>query len=153
MNKKIVVSACLLGFKCRWDGESRPCEKLIDLYKKGEILPICPEELGGLSTPRIPSEVKCGDGSGVVKGVNFVFDKNGKDVTKNFLIGAEKAVELAKKFGATGFLGKSKSPSCGSGCTYDGTFTGKLIKGDGVAVAFFKKNKFNILTENDIEKL
>jgi uncharacterized protein YbbK (DUF523 family) len=153
MDKKIAVSACLLGFKCRWDGESRPCEKLIKLQKEGKVLPVCPEELGGLSVPRIPSEVKCGDGEGVVNKANFVFNKNGEDVTENFLSGAEKALQLAKDFGASEFLGKFKSPSCGLGKTYDGTFTGKLTKGDGVAVALFKKHGFKILTENDIEKL
>lgn len=149
MDKKIVASACLLGFKCRWDGESRPCQKLIELYKKGEVLPVCPEQLGGLPTPRIPSEIKNGDGEGVVAGVNCVINKNGKDVTQNFLIGAEKTLKLAKEFGANKFVGKSKSPSCGLGLTYDGSFTGKLIKGDGVTVALFKKNGFKVFTEND----
>lgn len=147
MNKKIAVSACLLGFKCRWDGEARPCAKLIELYRNGQAVPVCPEQLGGLSTPRTPSEVKNGDGGRVVAGANFVFSKTGQDVTKNFMKGAEQALETAKKFGAKEFVGKAKSPSCGHGLTYDGTFTGKLVKGDGVTVALFKKNNFKISTE------
>lgn len=116
-------------------------------------MPICPEQLGGLSTPRIPCEVKNGDGMGVVNGTNVVICKNGQDATKSFLDGAQKAVELAKAFGAEIFLGAKKSPSCGHGLTYDGSFTGKLVEGDGVTVALFKKNKFKILTQEDIESL
>jgi len=136
-----IVSACLVGIKCRWDGDSRPCPKVIDLMKRGKAIPICPEQLGGLTTPRLPAEQKG----------NKVFRKNKKDVTMEFERGAEIGLKLAQMVNCKQAILKSKSPSCGSGEIPDGTFSGKLIKGDGVFAALLKKHKIKVLTEKEIK--
>ncbi len=135
-----IVSACLAGIKCRWDGDSRPCQKVIDLVKEGKAIPVCPEQLGGLTTPRMPCEQKG----------NKVFAKDGKDVTDFFEKGAEEALKIANLAGCKEAILKSKSPSCGSGWVVDGTFSGKLVEGDGVLAKLLKKNKIKVLTEKEI---
>jgi len=135
-----IVSACLAGIKCRWDGEAKPCQKVIDLVKQGKAIPVCPEQLGGLTTPRNLAEQKD----------NKVFTKDGKDVTSQFEKGAEKALKIAKLANCNEAIMKSKSPSCGSGKIYDGTFSGKLIDGDGVFAKILKKNNIKIFTEDEI---
>jgi len=135
-----IVSACLAGIKCRWDGDSRPCEKVITLFRQGKAIPVCPEQLGGLTTPRIPAEQK---------GRKF-FTKDGRDVTPEFEKGAEEALKIAKLAGCKEAILKSKSPSCGSGKVYDGTFSDKLVNGDGIFAKLLKKNNINVLNENEI---
>jgi len=134
-----IVSACLAGIKCRWDGEARPCQKVIELVKQGKAIPVCPEQLGGLTTPRTPAEQKN----------NKVFTKDGKDVTAQFERGAEEALKIAKLVNCDEAILKAKSPSCGSGKVYDGTFSGKLIDGDGVFAKILKKNNIKVFTENE----
>lgn len=135
-----IVSACLAGIKCRWDGEARPCQKVIELVKQGKAIPICPEQLGGLTTPRAPAEQKN----------DKVFTKDGKDVTAQFERGAEEALKIAKLANCNEAILKAKSPSCGSGKVYDGTFSGKLIDGDGVFAKILKKNNIIVFTEDEI---
>jgi len=135
------MSACLLGIKCCWDGKSKPCKRAISLFKKGGIIPVCPEQLGGLSTPRPPQEIQKN---------GRILNKDGKDVTKSFKRGARETLKLAKLFGAKEFVGKSKSPSCGFGKVYDGSFSGKLINGNGVTSALLQKRGIKIKTEKDL---
>lgn len=135
-----IVSACLAGIKCRWDGEARPCKKVIELVKSGEAIPICPEQLGGLTTPRIPSEQKG----------NKFFDKNGKDVTEQFEKGAREALAVAKLYNCNEAILKSKSPSCGSCKIYDGSFSGELTEGDGSFAKILKENNIRVFTEEEI---
>jgi uncharacterized protein YbbK (DUF523 family) len=135
-----VVSACLAGFKCRWDGTAYPCQKVIKLVEQGKAIPVCPEQLGGFPTPRIPAEQKG----------NKVFNKDGKDLTKAFLKGAQEALKVAKLNNCEEAILKSKSPSCGSGRVYDGTFSGKLINSDGVLAGLLKKNGVKVFTEEEI---
>lgn len=135
-----IVSACLAGIKCRWNGEAKPCKKVMDLIKQGKAIPVCPEQLGGLTTPRTPAEQKG----------NKVFTKDGKDVTAQFEKGAEEALKIAKLANCNEAIMKSKSPSCGSGLVYDGSFTGRLIKGDGVFTKVLKKNNIKVITESEI---
>jgi len=137
-----LVSACLAGVKCRWNGQSKPCQKVIELVKKGKAILICPEQLGGLPTPRTPSEQR-GD---------KVFTKDGKDVTAEFEKGAEEALKIAKLANCKEAILKSKSPSCGSGKVYDGTFSGVLVDGDGVFSALLKKNGIKVLTEDEFSQ-
>ena len=135
-----IVSACLAGENCRWDGKSRPCKKVIELVEKGEAIAICPEQLGGLSTPRIPAE-QIG---------NRIYTKEGRDVTKEFYKGAEEVLKIAKKNNCLEAILKSKSPSCGSGMVYDGTFSGNLIYGDGVLTRLLKEHSIKVYTEEEI---
>lgn len=135
-----LCSACLLGIKCRYDGKSKRNRKAIELTKKEILIPVCPEQLGGLVTPREPAEQR----------EKKVFTKSGKDVTQNFKKGAKEALKIAKLFGIKEAILKQKSPSCGCGKIYDGTFTGKLIKSDGVTTSLLKKNKIKVISEEDL---
>ncbi|PJA84162.1 MAG: DUF523 domain-containing protein [Candidatus Nealsonbacteria bacterium CG_4_9_14_3_um_filter_37_13] len=138
--KIILCSACLLGIKCRYDGKDKLNKKVIELSKKKILIPVCPEQLGGLSTPREPAEQKG----------KRVITKSGKDVTQNFKKGAKEVLKLAKLFGIKEAILKQKSPSCGFGKIYDGSFSGQLIKGNGVTAALLKRNKIKIITEEDL---
>lgn len=120
----ILVSACLLGERCRYDGGAKPSAAVIALSDRFNLIPVCPEALGGLPTPRLPAERR---GSRVVR-------SDGVDVTAAFFAGAEETLRIARERGAVGAILKAKSPSCGSGKIYDGTFSGVLIGGNGVAV-------------------
>jgi len=135
-----LCSACLLGIKCRYNGKSKKNRKVIELAKKEILIPVCPEQLGGLPTPREPAEIKG----------KRVFTKSGKEVTKNFQKGAEEVLKIAKLFGIKEAILKQKSPSCGLGKIYDGTFRGKLIKGKGVTASLLKKNKIKIISEENL---
>jgi len=135
-----IVSACLAGIKCRWDGEAKPCQKIIELVEQCEAIPICPAQLGGLTVPRTPAEKK-GD---------KVFTKDEKDVTAQFQKGAEEVLRIAKLANCREAILKSKSPSCGSGKIFDGTFSGKLVNGDGVTAELLKKNNIKVITEEEI---
>ena len=133
-----------------WNGKSKPCQEVINLVKQGKAIPVCPEQLGGLKTPRIPQEIQGGTGKDVLDGKCKVMNKNREDVTQQFIKGAEETLKIAELAGAKEFIAKSKSPSCGCGVTYDGTFSGTLIKGDGVTVAFLKRKGINVVTEEEI---
>ena len=127
---KYIVSACLAGEKCRYDCQAKPREHVIDLVQNGEALAVCPEQLGGLPTPRPPAEEVS----------PMIFKTvDGDNVTKEYLKGASEASLLAKNSGVTKAFLKSKSPMCGSGSVYDGTFKGKLVKGDGIFTRMLKK--------------
>ncbi len=146
VTKVVLISACLLGIKCRWDGKRKPNQKIINLIKKGIILiPVCPEQLGGLPTPRIPQEIQYCSGEDVLDGKGEVKNKEGKSVTKEFIKGAKETLRIAELFGAKEFIGKSRSPSCGYGKIYNGSFTGKLTKGNGVTTALLKRNGIKII--------
>ncbi|MBO9666684.1 MAG: DUF523 domain-containing protein [Bdellovibrio sp.] len=119
---KILVSACLIGRPCRYDGKHQLREEVTVLHEEGLTIAVCPEEMGGLSTPRTPAE-RIGD---------KVIDKNGVDVTAQYQEGANKALEVALKHGVKEALLKSKSPMCGCGRIYDGSFSGKTKDGNGV---------------------
>lgn len=137
--ERIIVSACLLGVRCRYDGQSKPNEKIIELARQGNIVPICPEQLGGLPTPRVWVE-RVGD---------KVLTRDGKDVTEQYKLGAEEALIIAQLVRCTNAILKAKSPSCGSGKIYDGSFSGKLIDGDGVCAKLFRNHGIKVETEED----
>jgi uncharacterized protein YbbK (DUF523 family) len=139
-NDKIIVSACLAGLNCRYDGAAKPCEKVMQLVAEGRAMPVCPEQLGGLPTPRQSSER---EGERVLR-------KDGADVTAEFIRGAEEALKLAKMVGATQAILKAKSPSCGCNLIYDGTFSGTLVPGDGVFAALCKANGITVKSEEDL---
>ena len=146
-----LVSACLLGIRCAWDGKARyKNKKVIELLRKEILIPICPEQLGGLATPRVLQEIEKGSGDDVLDGKSRVKNKIGQDVTGQFIRGAKEALEIARQYNIKEFIAKSRSPSCGCGFIYDGSFCGRLIKGDGVTVALFKRNGIRVIAENDI---
>ena len=142
MKEKILVSACLLGLPCRYDGRSKPNEAVISLKEKYELIPFCPEIYGGLETPRIPSE-RVGD---------RVVMKNGRDVTENYKRGAEGALYLCKTLGIKRAVLKERSPSCGKGKIYDGSFTNTLKDGDGVAAELLSTHWIEVFGESEIYK-
>ena len=135
-----LCSACLLGIKCRYDGKSARNRKVIMLLKTETLIPVCPEQLGGLPTPREPAEIRG----------EKVFTRSGKDVTENFKRGAKEVLKIAKLYGIKEAIMKQGSPSCGSGRIYDGTFSGKTIKGDGITTAMLKENGIKVITEEDL---
>lgn len=146
-----MVSACLLGTRCAWDGKDRyKNEKVIELLRKETLIPVCPEQLGGLATPREFQEVEKGSGNNVLDGRSRVKNKIGRDVTRQFIRGAKEALKIAKQYSIKEFIAKSNSPSCGCGLIYDGSFSGKLAKRDGVTVTLFKRNGIKVINENDI---
>ena len=136
MKEKILVSACLLGINCKYNGGNNYSEEVMEFLRDYEIIPICPEIMGGLPTPRPASEIK----------KDKVININNEDVTDNFKKGAEETLKLAKLLGVKKALLKRKSPSCGSGEIYDGTFSGALIKGDGITAQLLKENDTEVLT-------
>ena len=136
----ILVSACLCGINCKYNGSNNYNEKIFKLVKEGKAIPICPEQLGGLSTPRLPSEIKEGK----------VINKEGIDVTNNFKRGANEVLELCKKLKINKVILKSKSPSCGKGKIYDGNFNGTLIDGNGILTELLLKNNIEVINSDEI---
>jgi len=145
-----LVSACLMGVKCRYDGTGAREPKLLKLAKKERLVLICPEQLGGLPTPREPAWIVGGDGSDVLKGGAKAISRSGGDVTENFRRGAEEALRIAKLFGARGAILKARSPSCGCGKIREPFSFDKLKDGDGVTAALLKKNGIRVITEEDL---
>lgn len=139
--ERILVSACLLGIACRYDGKSKSNKNVLSLLDKYELVPICPEILGGLSTPRAPSEIKG----------EKVINKLGEDVTDNYKKGAEESLKIATIYNSRKAILKSKSPSCGCGKIYDGSFSKNLIDGDGITTKLFKENNIKVITEEEIK--
>ncbi len=150
----VMVSACLLGVNCRYDGGSKTVAGLVDKLAGYEVIPFCPEVLGKLPTPRPPAEINAGNGAEVLAGQARVINRAGLDVTAEFCHGATKVLELAEKHQPRWILLKAKSPSCGVNQIYDGTFSGALRPGDGVAVALLRqKTQIPMGTEEDLPKL
>ena len=141
----ILISGCLLGLSCRYDGKSKGLdEALIEKLKfKHTLIPACPEQLGGLPTPRNPSE-RIGE---------RVMMDSGEDVTEQYRRGAEQALKLAKLFGCEAAILKERSPSCGRGSIYDGSFSGTLREGDGVTAELFKAHGIPVYGESRVEEL
>lgn len=138
--KKILVSACLFGNNCRYKGDNCLSEKLLDLGKDNVLIPVCPEQLGGLPTPRHPAE-RVGE---------KVISDIGVDVTEEYNRGANLAVEIAKANAVDYCVLKANSPSCGKGVIYDGTFTGGKREGNGVTVDKLLAEGFIVITENEL---
>jgi uncharacterized protein YbbK (DUF523 family) len=139
-----IVSACLVGINCRFDGKSKLDSHLLKVFKGGELLPVCPEQLGGLPTPRVPAKMVGGDGYDVVDGKTKVINEKNEDVTKNFIRGATEVLRIAKLLNIEEAILESKSPSCGSGKACDEA-SGSFIKGDGVLTALLKRNGIHVI--------
>jgi uncharacterized protein YbbK (DUF523 family) len=146
-----LISACLLGIKCAWDGQDiYKSDKAIELSNSEMLMPVCPEQLGGLKTPRVPQEIQGGTGEDVLDRKCKVLNIDGEDVTQKFITGAEETLKIVKLFHIEEFIGKSRSPSCGCGQIYDGTFFRQLMDGDGVTTALLKRNGIRVITEEDL---
>ena len=139
----ILVSACLLGCACRYDGQSKPNPLAQELARRGLAVPVCPEQLGGLPTPRKPDEIRSGR----------VYEKSGKENTEEFIRGAEETLRIAKLLKADMAVLKQNSPSCGSAMIYDGTFSGKKIPGSGITASLLIKNGIRVISEEEIAEL
>jgi uncharacterized protein YbbK (DUF523 family) len=140
-----IVSSCLAGINCRYDGGNNLNEKVIKLVKEGKAIPVCPEMLGDLKIPRVPAEiVKNEDGK------RKVINKNGEDVTTEFIKGAMKTVAIAKILEADKAVMKKNSPSCGYGKIYDGTFSNSLVEGNGITIELLIENGVEIITVDDL---
>ena len=139
----LLVSACLLGCPCRYDGRSVPCAAVLALMKKHTLIPVCAEQLGGLPTPRIPAE-RVGD---------EVIRQDGIPVTEAYRRGAEEVLRLARLYHADGAILKAKSPSCGTDEIYDGSHSRRLVPGMGVTTELLRENGFWVVSENDLDKI
>ena len=139
----LLISACLLGCACRYDGKSKPHPLAVELARRGLAVAVCPEQLGGLPTPRKPSERQGGR----------VVMADGRDVTAEYRRGAEATLHLARLYGCTAAVLKERSPSCGKGQIYDGTFTGTLTAGDGVTAELLTAGGIKVYGESELKKL
>lgn len=143
IKEPILVSACFLGIKCRYNGEINTNEAIASLTDKYELIPVCPEILGGLVTPR-PAAERLGE---------IVINKEGEDVTSYFKLGAERTAAIAVEHDCQQAVLKAQSPSCGCGIIYDGTFSGKKITGNGVAAEKLLAMNINVVNENTLQNL
>lgn len=141
--EKLLISACLIGTNCKYNGKNNYLELVEELKKKYELIPVCPEILGGLDIPRNPSEIKN----------NKVISNKGIDVTKEFNLGAKSTLEITMNNNVKIALLKDGSPSCGSNYVYDGTFSKTKIKGNGITTILLKENGIKVFSENEISKL
>ncbi len=139
----VLISACLLGVACRYDGVSKKYDGIENLIGKYNLIPVCPEIMGGLKTPRNPAEIV---------GECVVCD-DGADVTAQYLKGANEALRLAKMFSCKLAILKANSPSCGNAKIYDGTFTHTLIDGMGMTARLLSANGIKVINENQISEL
>lgn len=149
LRKPLLVSACLMGTSCRFDGLHCYCPELEGIKEEYEVIPVCPEMFGGLESPRTPAEIQGGDGAQVLAGSARIIDEDGNDLTQAFLDGARQVLATAKSAGAVGAILKARSPSCGKGRIYDGSFSGKLAPGNGVATAILIQNGIPVWTEDE----
>jgi uncharacterized protein YbbK (DUF523 family) len=148
----IMVSACLLGEACRYDGSAKPFPGLTAGLSDFELASFCPEKLGNLPIPRPPAEIQNGDGAAVLAGKAKVVDRSGSDCTAAFVTGAQKTLEMAQKIQPVLVVGKTKSPSCGVGRVYDGSFSGTLLNGDGVTTALLREAGLAVCDEEGLAK-
>ena len=151
---KVLVSACLIGERVRYDGTKVPYDSAIlkSWKRDGIIVPFCPEVAGNLPVPRLPAEIIKGTGEDVLKKNTGVFNVNRQDVTESFIRGAQKALTVARKMQITIALLKDNSPSCGKTSIYDGSFSGSKRPGKGVTTALLERNGVKVFSENEIQK-
>lgn len=148
----ILVSACLLGFNTKYDGTSNANPLLKKYSSWGKFIPICPEQLGGLPTPRVPAEIVGGSGEDVIFGPARVKNAHGEDWTSEFIQGAQEALKAARLFSVKAAILKERSPSCGVHCIYDGTFNRRLISGPGVTAALLYHHQLPLYSEEDLSE-
>lgn len=139
----ILVSACLVGINCKYNGGNNYNEKIFNLVKNGMAIPICPEQLGGLKTPRYPAEIK------YINNKLHVIDNKGNDVTNNYIKGAKEVLDLARKLNIKKAILQPRSPSCGCKKIYDGSFTGTLVSGNGILAEILINNGMEVISADE----
>jgi uncharacterized protein YbbK (DUF523 family) len=144
MGNTALVSACLVGFPCRHNGQAKAIPALRKAFAQGRLVPFCPELAGGLGVPRDRAEIRGGAGEEVWQGKAQVVAESGVNLTQFYIKGAQATLLLARSLGLKEAFLKSHSPSCGAGKVYDGTFSGRLKVGDGVTAALLRKNGFKL---------
>lgn len=151
---KLLISACLLGQKVRYDGSDKDQRGTLlnELIEQGRVLAICPEVAGGLSVPRLPAEIQNADGAAILAGSARVLDSAGNDVTQAFLDGARQALQLAQRNNVKVAILKERSPSCGSQAIYDGTFSKQAKPGRGVTAALLEQHDIKVFNEAQINE-
>lgn len=138
---RYLISSCLLGVNCRYDGKDSKSEELVKLFHEGRAMPVCPEVLGQLDTPRNPAEIVPTESG------KRVIDNEGNDLTTEFEVGARAALSIARIFNADTAILKSNSPSCGCRKVYDGSFSGTLTDGEGITAELFRLNGIKVVNE------
>lgn len=146
----VLVSACLAGRACAYDGSARPDETILELVREGRAILVCPEEEGGLGTPRPAAEIAGGSGEAVLDGRAQVVTDGGIDVTAQYLEGARIAVVRARDQGCAAAVLKARSPACGCGHIYDGSFSKTLREGEGVAAAALRRAGIEVFTDEEV---
>jgi uncharacterized protein YbbK (DUF523 family) len=149
--ERVLVSACLAGRACRFDGSANPDDFVARLVASGRAVLVCPEVDGGLGTPRPPAEIVGGSGGDVLAGRARVVTSDGTDVTDAYVAGACRALAMAERSGAKIAVLKARSPSCGHEEIYDGTFSGRTRPGDGVTAALLRAHGIDVLSDEEIE--
>jgi len=144
-----LISACLCGINCKYNGRNNCHPVFESMLDRNDVFPVCPEQMGGLPTPRPPCEISGGTGMDVLEGRARVVSNNNLDLTAAFIKGAQKLLQLALDIKAEEAIFQSRSPSCGCGQIYDGTFSSQLIEGDGVAAALLKQNGVKVINDAD----
>jgi uncharacterized protein YbbK (DUF523 family) len=147
---KILISPCLIGIRTRWDESCDEIEELINLVKSGQAVFLCPEQIGGLTTPREPSEIEIvKTAKDVLVGEAKVLTNTGKDVTEQFVVGARRILKFCQEMGVEIAILKSGSPTCGSKQTYDGSFTDTKIPGKGITAELLEQNGIKVYNEKN----
>ena len=148
----ILISACLIGMKTTYHGKSNFRRELAELFSRGCVIPVCPEQLGGLPTPRLPSEIENTRTADVVNGSGRVLRRDGVDVTEQFRRGAAEVIRIAQLLKPAYVIFKERSPSCGVHFIYDGTFSNRVVEGEGVTTAVLRRHGYTVFSEEDFEK-
>lgn len=149
----IIVSACLAGIHSKYNGSANCIDEIVQLIASGKAIPVCPEQLGGCPTPRPAVEIHGGTGADVLDGRCKAIRNNGEDVTSQLVKGAEETLRIAVMSGAEKAILKARSPSCGCGRIYDGTFSGRLTEGNGVAAELLLRNGILVTTEESLRSI
>jgi uncharacterized protein YbbK (DUF523 family) len=152
LSKLIIVSACLAGYNCKYTGGNNLVPDIAKLVNEGKAIPVCPEELGGLPTPRPACEIMGGNGHDVLAGRAKIVNIEGKDVSEQFIAGAQKVLKKVQQNNTNIAILKQRSPSCGVDIIYDGTFKGIRKPGQGVLSALLSQHGLELYSEEDYAK-
>ena len=147
-----LISACLCGVNCKYNGKNNLNKHCLDLFKSGKAILVCPEQLGGLTTPRKPSEIQ-GESCEIINNkVGKIINNLGDDVTYQFIKGAEETLNIAKEAGVKIAILKEGSPSCGKNNVYDGTFSGRKIEGEGITSFMLRNNGIRVISDEEFDE-